>query len=164
MKVRHNQQQQADLVTVSPFVYKTAQKLPLLLRGCAGRMPVKIMNSAFYIVFFSVFLQGCTATFNGYLKNESDDEISVIPPFETDYYWRIDSGKEDKVNWYQECITIRKDTEIEYYSAWPIPENTVKNGLFSSSLNIVYKDNQLYFKTRSNELIKVTKVQKCSKA
>ena len=32
-----NQQQQADSVTLSPFVHKAAQKLPVLLRSCAGR-------------------------------------------------------------------------------------------------------------------------------
>lgn len=122
------------------------------------------MNRAFYIVFSVVLLQACTATFNGFLKNESNDEIIVIPPFKTDYFWRIESGSEDKVNWSQECITIQNGAYVQYFSGWPIPENTVKNGLFSSSLNIVYKDNKLYFKTRSNELIKVTEVPVCGKA
>ncbi|WP_420590064.1 hypothetical protein [Bacterioplanoides sp.] len=120
------------------------------------------MNRLFFIAFASIALQGCPVTFTAYLKNDSNGEINVTPPFETDYLWHIPSGEEGQVNWYQECIIIRKGNNTEYYSGWPIPDNTVNNGVFGSSLSVVYKDDQLYFKTHSNELIKVAKVKKCS--
>jgi hypothetical protein len=41
----YNKQQQADFVTVSPFVHKPAQKSPLLLRGCAERYESQKMES-----------------------------------------------------------------------------------------------------------------------
>ena len=122
------------------------------------------MNRIFYIVLISILLSGCPATFNGIVKNESAQEIVVVPPFETEYRWVIESGSEDKVNWYQECITIKSPSGIQYFSGWPIPDNVVSNGVFSSSLVAVYKSNKLFFKTNEGQLIKINQVAACAKA
>ena len=109
----------------------------------------------------SAFLSGCPVTFNALLKNGSGNEIVFIPPFETDFNWRIESGGSEKVSWYQGCITIEDETGIQYFSGWPIPENVVTNGWFSSILNVTYKDNELYFKTLEGQLIKINKLSSC---
>ncbi len=122
------------------------------------------MNRIFQIVLISILLSGCPATFNGIVKNESIQDIVIIPPFETAYSWVIESGSEDKVNWYQECITIKSHSGIQYFSGWPIPDNVVRNGVFSSSLVAVYKSNKLFFKTNEGQLIKINQVDACTKA
>jgi hypothetical protein len=122
------------------------------------------MNRIFYVVLISIFLSGCPATFNGLVKNESSHEIVVVPPFETEFSWVIESGSQEKVNWYQECITIKAPSGIQYFSGWPIPDNVVSNGIFSSSFEAVYKSNQLLFKTNEDQLIKISQVVSCAKA
>jgi len=119
------------------------------------------MNRIIYIVVVSSLLSGCPATFNALLKNGSGNEIVFIPPFESDFNWRIESGGSEKVNWYQGCITIENENEIQYFSGWPIPEDAVTNGWFSSTLNAIYKDNELYFKTLEGQLIKINKLNSC---
>jgi hypothetical protein len=122
------------------------------------------MNRIFYIVLISILLSGCPATFNGLVKNESAHEIVVVPPFETEFSWVIESGSEEKVNWYQKCITIKGPSGIQFFSGWPIPVNVVSNGVFSSSLVAVYKNNKLFFKTNEGQLIKINQVVACAKA
>ncbi len=106
-------------------------------------------------------LSGCPATFYGLVKNESDREIVVIPPFKTEYSWVIESGSEEKVNWYQECITIKASEGVQYFSGWPIPGNVVMNGIFSSSLEAVYKNGELFFKNKKGQLIEISRVATC---
>lgn len=120
------------------------------------------MNRIFYLVFISILLSGCHATLNGLVKNESAHEIVVVPPFETEFSWIIESGSEDKVNWYQECIAIKGPGGIQYFSGWPIPYNVLVNGIFSSNLVAVYKSNKLYFKTNEGRLIEISQVAACS--
>ncbi|MGX5174285.1 hypothetical protein ACUR5C_09720 [Aliikangiella sp. IMCC44653] len=110
----------------------------------------------------SVLLSGCPATFNALLKNSSGNEIIFVPPFETSFNWRIESGGSEKVNWYQGCITIENENGVQYFSGWPIPDNVVTNGWFSSTLNAIYKDNELYFKTLDGQLIKINKLSSCN--
>ena len=124
----------------------------------------KIMNRIFYVLLIPILLSGCPATFNGFIKNESDKDIVVILPFETELNWPIDSGAEGKISWYQECITIKLASKTQYFSGWPIPDNVVKNGLFSSSLKAVYKDGNLFFVGSNEQLIKVKEVAVCGKA
>jgi hypothetical protein len=122
------------------------------------------MSRIFYVTLISLLLSGCPATFNGLVKNESTQNIVVVPPFETEFSWVIESGAEEKVNWYQECITIKGPNGIQYFSGWPIPDNVVTSGLFSSSLDAVYKNSELFFKNKEGHLIKISQVAKCEKA
>lgn len=59
-----------------------------------------------YIALISILLLGCAATFNGFVTNESGHDIFVVPPFEAEFSWVIESGTEEKINWCQECITV----------------------------------------------------------
>lgn len=122
------------------------------------------MNRIFCVVLISILVSGCPATFNGVVKNESAYEIVVVPPFETEFSWVIESGSEDKVNWYQECITIKSQGGIQYFSGWPVPDNVVSNGVFSSSFVAIYKSGKLFFKTNEGRLIKINQVAACAKA
>lgn len=122
------------------------------------------MNRVFYVALISILLSGCPATFNGLVKNESNHKIVVVPPFETEFSWVIESGYQEKVSWYQECIIIKGPNGIQYFSGWPIPDDVVSNGIFSSSLEAVYKSNQLFFKTNKGQLIKINEVVSCAKA
>ncbi|GIU14740.1 hypothetical protein [Shewanella morhuae] len=88
----------------------------------------------------------------------------IVPPFETEFSWIIESGTEEKVSWYQECITIKGPEGIQHFSGWPIPDNVVSNGVFSSSLEAVYKNSELFFKNREGQLIKISQVATCTKA
>jgi hypothetical protein len=119
------------------------------------------MIRIFYVVLISILLSGCPATFNGLIKNESIHEILVVPPFETEFSWVIEPGSQEKINWYQECIIIKGPGGIQYFSGWPIPDNVVSNGIFSSSFKTVYTSNQLYFITHDGQLIKINQVPTC---
>ncbi|WP_250655475.1 hypothetical protein [Alkalimarinus coralli] len=120
------------------------------------------MNRIVPITLISALLSGCPVTFNAMLKNGSSNEIVFIPPFETTFNWRIASGGTEKVNWYQGCITIENENGIQYFSGWPIPNNVVTNGWFSSSLDTIYKDNELFFKTHDGKLIKINELNSCN--
>lgn len=122
------------------------------------------MNRIFYIALLSILLSGCPATYYGLVKNESGHTIVVVPPFETEFHWVIEPGSQKKVNWYQECITIKGPNGIQYFVGWPVSDNVVSNGIFSSSLEAVYKSNQLFFKTQKGLLIKLNEVVSCAKA
>lgn len=122
------------------------------------------MIRIFYVILISTVLAGCPATFNGLIKNELANEIFVIPPFENEYRWVIESGGEEKVNWYQECITIKGPDGVLYFSGWPIPDNVVTNGIFSSSHEVVYRNRELFFKSKEGQLIKIDRVATCTKA
>jgi len=107
-------------------------------------------------------LSGCPATFNGLLKNESGHKIVVVPPFKTEFSWVIKSGAEEKIRWYQECITIKGPSGIQYFSGWPIPDNVIRRGIFSSSFEVVYKNSELFFKSKEGQLNKITEVNACN--
>lgn len=117
-----------------------------------------------YLILISILLSGCPATFYGHVKNESKQKIVIVPPFETDFHWVIESGGEEKVNWYQECITIQGANGVQYFSGWPIPDNVVTNGIFSSSFEAIYKHGELFFKSSEEQLIKINEVATCGKA
>lgn len=121
------------------------------------------MNRIIYIVLISILLSGCPATFNGLVKNESAHKIVVVSPFDTEFSWVIEPGSEDKVSWYQECITIQRASGVQYFSGWPIPDNVVSNGLFSSSLEAVYENSELFFKDKDGQLLKISEVATCGK-
>jgi hypothetical protein len=121
------------------------------------------MNRIFCITVLVIFLSGCPATFKGVIKNESDNKIAVLHPIKTEYSWIIDTGSEEKVNWYQQCIILKTVKEIQYFSGWPIPKDVVTNHMFSSSLKAVYKGNELFFKSKSGQLIKIKKLTACGR-
>lgn len=121
------------------------------------------MNRIFYLIMVLVLMSGCPATFNGLLKNESDHKIEVVPPSGTEFRWEIESGSREKVRWYQECITINGPNGIQYFTGWPIPDNVVSNGVFSSSFEVVYKSNNLFFVTKNRQLVPINQVARCAK-
>lgn len=127
-------------------------------------MPYKIMSRVLYVILISLLLSGCPATFYGIVKNESVHKVILVPPFKTELSWVIESGADEKVNWYQECITLKGPNGIQYFSGWPIPDNVVSNGLFSSSLEAVYENRELFFKNKEDQLIKMSEVASCGKA
>ena len=122
------------------------------------------MNKVIYILVVSLFLTGCPAMFYGNLKNENVEKLVVIPPHNPENPWIIKGGERVKVIWYQECITVKDGANTLYFSGWPIPEGVVENGIFSSSLNVVYKGNSLFFESAKGELLPVPKVSKCGNA
>ncbi len=111
----------------------------------------------------AMLLSGCPATFHGNLKNESKRGVVVMAPLITENKWLIEAGDIRKVNWYQECITIKDGDIIKHYAGWPIPKNVVSNHTFSSSLNAVYKNNELYFQSTNGELVKIEEIENCDK-
>lgn len=117
-----------------------------------------------YIGVLSLLLTACPVTFYGNLKNESSAILVVRPPGVPENPWIIKSGERVKVIWYQECIIVNNGTLTQYYSGWPIPENVVKTGAFSSSLNAVYKDDALFFESLAGKLIPVPEVSECGNA
>ena len=127
-------------------------------------MPYKLMNKIFCVILVSFVISGCPATFSGLVKNESSYEIVVLPPFKTEHSWIIESGDKRKVSWYQECITIKRPSGVQYFSGWPIPKGVVTNGLFSSTLEVVYKHGDLFFKNNEGQLLKINEVATCGKA
>ena len=90
-----------------------------------------------------LLLVGCPATLTGNIKNQSQAEIFSVPSFETTNTWSAKPGEILRENWYQECLTIKAENRFEHYLLHPIPDNVVKTGMFSSSLEAFYKDGEL---------------------
>ncbi len=122
------------------------------------------MNRAIYIVVFSLLLSGCPAIFYGNLKNESADTLIIRPPGVPENPWIIQSEERVQVIWYQQCIVVSDSARTQYFRGWPIPPNVVKTGVFSSSLNAVFKDHSLFFESLEGILIPVPEVSECGNA
>ena len=121
------------------------------------------MKQLFYAILISLLLTGCPTAFYGNIKNDSGHSVTVQPPRETDNSWAIKAGNTIEVNWYQECITIKDGDTTQYFVGWPVPEEAVSHGLFSSTVNATYKNNELYFNVTEGKQIKIKKVASCDK-
>ena len=99
--------------------------------------------------------------FYGHVKNNSNSEMSVIPTNIPDNPWVIESNQEAEVVWYQDCLTVESNGNTYYYANWPIPENVIVRGIFSSSLNAIYNNSGLFFVTNNGELIPVLQKEQC---
>jgi hypothetical protein len=115
----------------------------------------------FLLIFSSLFLSGCPAMFYGHIQNDSNIGILVVPENNPKNVWSIDSNQNIEVVWYQECIAIQSQGSMQYFQSWPIPDNVVQNGVFSSSLNAIYNDSGLFFVTLKGDLIEVPKIRQC---
>lgn len=113
------------------------------------------------VILFANLLLGCAATFNGNVKNDDAQTIIIKPPFDTEFKWTLEPNSEESVRWYQECITVVTPSETLFFSAWPIPKNVVTNGLFSSSLEAIYKNHKLYFVSEDGKYIEIERVSQC---
>ena len=131
-------------------------------RPLTKRYVLLAMNRILFIILISLTLAGCPVSINGLIKNKSESTVIIAPPFKTEFSWVIGPGAEEEVSWYQECITIKSNDEIQYFSAWPIPENTLIPGVFSSTLKAVYKNKELFFENNKGELIKVPQATSCA--
>ncbi len=109
----------------------------------------------------TLLISGCPATLFGVMKNQSTHEIHVLPPFDTKNNWQIKPGESDSVQWYQECITIKTNNHMKYFSSYPIPENTIKKGTFFGEISVTFKDEKLYFIDNSGNLIEAKQIATC---
>lgn len=155
-----NKRQQSDSAkAVTNFA--GAKLLPVLHRRCAGRYTCREAMKSLSVLLFASLLQGCAATFNGNVKNDDVQTIIIEPPFETEFKWVLEPNSEKSVRWYQECITIVTAHQKLFFSGWPIPDNVVTNGLFSSSLEVIYKNERLYFVNKDGQHIEIMRVSQC---
>lgn len=107
-------------------------------------------------------LVGCPATFNANVRNESNGHIVVVPPFKSDFKVKIGEAETEKVSWYQECITIIDGNKKLFFKGWPIPSNVIQTHIFSSSLNVRYKEEKLYFENNKGSLYPIKQINKCN--
>jgi hypothetical protein len=131
-------------------------------RPLTKRYVLPAMNRILLIILVSLTLTGCPVSINGLIKNKSENIVIIVPPFKTEFSWIIGPGSEEEVSWYQECITVKSDNEIQYFLAWPIPENVLIPGVFSSTLKAVYKNKELFFENNKGEFIKIPQAASCT--
>ncbi|GAA5216199.1 hypothetical protein ACFSJ3_09665 [Corallincola platygyrae] len=114
------------------------------------------------ITLLALLVTGCPALMYGHLKNSSQSDLVVIPPNVPENPWIIDSGETVRIVWHQECIIIRDGMETKYFLSWPLPENTVTSGVFSSSINAVYSNGSLYIETKDGALVQTKETSSCA--
>lgn len=125
------------------------------------RKSVSVMSRTLLILPIAILLVGCPVTFNANLKNESTGPIVFIPPFRHDYRVEIGESETERTRWYQDCITIIDGDRALFFKGWPVPSNVIQTHIFSSSLNVVYKESQLYFENKEGNLYPVKQVSQC---
>ena len=121
----------------------------------------RIIVRIFLLIFSTLFLSGCPAMFYGHIQNDSSSEIFIVPEHNSKNVWSIESNQKIEVVWFQNCIAIESHDSMQYFQGWPIPDNVVKNGVFSSSLNAIYNEHGLFFVTVKGDLIQVPKIKQC---
>ncbi len=125
-------------------------------------MPIKKLTRVIQITYVALLLSACPATYYGYIKNESSNEIAISPPNTTSSRITISNNELGKTLWHQECITIIDGDSILYFEGWPIPKSVPDIGVFSVSLNAMYKDGKLYFINENDKKIEVPHTSDCS--
>ena len=121
----------------------------------------RIILRIFLVSLISLFLTGCPAMFYGHIKNESNNQIIVVPKHSPNNAWVIQSNQNVEVIWSQDCFTIKANGVNHYFLNWPIPDNVISNGIFRSKLHAVYNDEGLFFVSKNGELIQVPKLDVC---
>jgi len=99
--------------------------------------------------------------FYGHIQNNSNSKILVVPEHNSKNVWSIESNQNIEVIWFQNCIAIHRNDSMQYFQSWPVPDNVVTNGIFSSSLNATYNEQGLFFVTVKGDLIQVPKIKQC---
>jgi hypothetical protein len=115
----------------------------------------------FLLIFSTLCLSGCPAMFYGRIQNDSNSKILVVPEHNSKNVWSIESNQNIEVIWFQNCIAIQLNDSMQYFQSWPLPDNVVINGVFSSSLNATYNEQGLFFVTVKGDLIQVPKIKQC---
>ena len=115
------------------------------------------------ILLPGMVLTGCTTMFPANIKNESTGHIVVIPPFESEYRVEIGENETERASWYQECITVIDGDKKLFFRGWPVPSNVMQTHIFSTSLNVRYKEGSLYFENREGELYPIKQLSGCGK-
>ncbi|MDO6685763.1 MULTISPECIES: hypothetical protein [unclassified Agarivorans] len=113
------------------------------------------------VLVLAMNLTGCPAMLYASLKNQAVSDITIFATSNPNRSWVASSGNSTKLVW-GGCIIVQdKDTE-SYFSAEPIPENVVHAGMFSSKLEVMYKNGNLFFVSMSGELIEVNRIRECN--
>jgi len=126
-----------------------------------GRYVLRIILRIFLLIFTTLCLSGCPAMFYGHIQNNSNSKILVVPEHNSKNVWSIESNQNIEVIWFQNCIAIQRNDSMQYFQSWPVPDNIVTNGIFSSSLNATYNEQGLFFVTVKGDLIQVPKIKQC---
>ncbi|MCW8880484.1 MAG: hypothetical protein OQK51_25775 [Kangiellaceae bacterium] len=114
------------------------------------------------VLLLSIVLVGCPTAFNANIGNDSEGLIVIVPSFKTDYRVKIEKNETEREKWYQECITVIDGNKKYYFKGWPVPSNVIQTHIFSSSLNVRFKQGQLYYENNEGKLYPVKKLTKCS--
>jgi len=122
---------------------------------------LRIILRIFLLIFTTLCLSGCPAMFYGHIQNNSNSKILVVPEHNSKNVWSIESNQNIEVIWFQNCIAIQRNDSMQYFQSWPVPDNIVTNGIFSSSLNATYNEQGLFFVTVKGDLIQVPKIKQC---
>lgn len=118
-----------------------------------------------YILILSTFIgSGCSIILTANLKNESQNGIFIVESPNKDMAWHIRSNTKVEITWAYRCLTVVESGSEIYFDPWPIPENTMNNRAFSSSINVLYRNQQLSFIQNNSNLVPLTKLTECPNA
>ncbi|MCG8314518.1 MAG: hypothetical protein MI976_15020 [Pseudomonadales bacterium] len=96
------------------------------------------------VVFMTVSLCGCPATFKVEIQNDTDEIIHILSGYSDVVLLDIEPGKSGKVAYNFDCFRVKASTHLFEFKPVMPSEEFVTNGLFSSSLKAVFTANKRF--------------------
>ena len=118
----------------------------------------------FAFILVLTFLSGCSVVMRANIKNSESSDIFVTREHSDNLAWHIQAGDQAEIFWNERCLNVIDNGVKMTFNPWPIPDNTVKSGVFESTINVLYKEQKMFFINLNGESIPLKKLTKCSNA
>jgi len=101
----------------------------------------------------------------GIVKNETGSNVVIYTA--GDYQggvYRIQSNSDQELFWFRGCITVVENERLYYFNGSEISSEYVAVGMFSTSIKLSYKNEQLSYISKSGEVVPLPKLSTCKNA
>ena len=166
MKKPHNNTCQLTFWPAFLFVYGFAMvhKTPHQPKcSCTLRYASKPMKSIILLII-PLLLAGCPAVMNGLVQNRSDEPIVIYWQGNHSGSYKVPSSSNKEMFWLRGCITVVENEALHHFDGSEIPEDLVNIHIFSTSVELLYRKNQLSYVTSSGKKVDMPKVASCENA
>lgn len=117
------------------------------------------------IIGFTILnLAGCPVTIRALLRNQTPKPVVVFGIENYGEAKKIPSNSESEMFWFRGCITVVDNGVLQFFDGNEIPERFVEKHVFSTSINLIYKDLGLSYVNQSGETISLPKIEACNGA
>ena len=118
------------------------------------------MNSP--LILLSIFLTGCLAVTRGIIKNQSENPVVIYSAgnYQGGAY-KIAINNKQEMYWSRGCIVVVENEKLYYFDGSEIPDGYLNIHMFSTSINLVYKDTILFYQGESGKTVRLPVMESC---